>query len=96
MNTPADPLEPIGGLTVPDESGSANSPVASDELFPLQPSPLRPVALHPFGDLLLSVAPSDGATLAPAPFVNLSPPPFSLFDHLGTVLAVKGSLRRAE
>jgi hypothetical protein len=30
------------------------------------------------------------------PFVNLSPPPFSLFDHLGTVLAVKGSLRRAE
>ena len=52
MNTPADPLKPIGGLTVPHESGSANSPVASDELFRPQPSPVRPVALHPFGDLL--------------------------------------------
>jgi len=42
--------------------------------------------------LCLLVAPSEGAILAPDPFVHLS----LLADHLRTVLAVKGSLRRAQ
>ena len=40
----------------------------------------------------VSVAPRKGAILAPHPFAHLS----LLTDHLRTVLAVKGSLRRAQ
>jgi hypothetical protein len=42
VNTPADHRESIGGLTVAHEIGSANSPVASDEPFRVQPSAVRP------------------------------------------------------
>jgi len=42
------------------------------------------------------VAASDGAKMAAPYFVHRSPPPFPHFNRPGTVLAVKGSLRRAQ